>query len=131
LLKDIGSQAHYLGGSIFKAGETCSLYLHLQDTKPINYYLSAGDHSMIKLADGALLDITVSFNTQSSLLSYRDLMVTECFIQFALTDSDVSALKNSNVTAIRIMTSAGPLDYDLDGNKSEVIKKQLQLIYGK
>lgn len=131
LTKEFTPLAHYLGGSIFKAGEACSLYLHLQDAKQTVYYLSAGDHSMIKLQDGKLLDIVVSFNTQSSVLSYKDLFVTESFIQFALTDDGVAALKSSNIIAVRINTSEGPFDYDVDNGKSEVIKKQLQLIYGK
>jgi hypothetical protein len=122
---------HYLACHIIKGQGYCLLYFHLKDGLDIRYHMLKGDVATIKFADGELLEIKASDDARSSLIPYATPPVTESFIPFDLTDDDVSALKTGKISVIRITTSKGLFDYDVSDGKAEVIKKQLELIYGK
>ncbi|SHN00184.1 hypothetical protein [Mucilaginibacter sp. OK098] len=119
---------HYLAGNMVRGKNYWALYFHLKDGLNIYYYVLKGDKAIIKFTDGKLLEITSAFDAQSSLISYATPDVTESFLAFELTDDDVAALLSGKLSVIRINTSMGAFDYDIKDSKSEIIKKQLELI---
>ena len=119
---------HYLAGNIMKGKDYYLLSFHLKDGMDIQYSVLSGDKAIVKFTDGKLLEIKAIGDTYSSLISYANPAVSESFLAFDLTDSDVEELKNRKVAVIRINTSMGPFDYDIKDGKSEIIKKQLELI---
>ncbi len=119
---------HYLAGNIMKGKDYCVLSFHLKDGMDIQYYVLNGDKAIVKFADGKLLELKAIGDTYSSLISYANPAVAESSLAFDLTDTDIAELKNRKIAVIRINTSLGPFDYDIKDGKSEVIKKQLELI---
>lgn len=122
---------HYLAGNIAKGRGYCLLYFHLKDGLNIRYYVMKGDKAIIKLTDGKLIEIEAVGNTYSSFIPDASPAVAESFLAFDLKDSDVAELRNGKIAVIRINTSKGPFDYDIKDGKSEVLKKQLELIMKK
>jgi hypothetical protein len=74
------------------------------------------------------LELKAIGDTYSSLISYANPAVAESSLAFDLTDTDIAELKNRKIAVIRINTSLGPFDYDIKDGKSEIVKKQLELI---
>ena len=119
---------HWLAGNVSKAKNYTLLYLHLKDGMDIYYSVYEGDKAIIKFINGKMLEISAVADEHSSLIPYASPAVTQSFIAYDLADADVEALKNNKISVIRIMTSKGPFDYEIKDGKSEVIKKQLELI---
>jgi hypothetical protein len=119
---------HYLAGNITKGTGYWAIYFHLKDGIDIYYYVLKGDKAIIKLTNGKLLEISSAFDVQSSIIPYATPPVTESFLAYELTDEDVAALVNGKISVIRINTSQGDFDYAIKDRRSEIIKKQLELI---
>ncbi len=119
---------HFLAGNIVKGKNYWAIYFHLRDGLDIHYYVSKGDKAIIKFADGKLLEILSIFNAHSSIIPYATPPVAESFLGFDLPEEAISALENGKISVIRIQTSKGDFDYDIKDSKSEIIKKQLELI---
>jgi hypothetical protein len=119
---------HYLAGYIIKGKGYCELCFHLKDGLDIDYYVLKGYKGVIKFTDGKLLEINALFDKDSSPIPDASPPVTQSFLSFDLTNEDITALENGKVSVIRIMTSQGAFDYEIKDGKSEIIKKQLELI---
>jgi hypothetical protein len=119
---------HYLAGNIARGTSYWAIYFHLKDGMDIYYYVLKGDQAIIKFTDGKLLKISSAFDAQSSIIPYATPPVAESFLAFELTDDDITTLENGKISVIRISTSQGPFDYDIKNSKSEIIKKQLELL---
>jgi hypothetical protein len=119
---------HYLAGNIVRGTGYWAIYFHLKDGLDIYYYVLKGDKAIIKFTDGKLLEISSASDEQSSIIPYATPPVAESFLAFELTDDDITTLENGKISVIRINTSQGPFDYDIKNSKSEIIKKQLELL---
>lgn len=49
-------------------------------------------------------------------------------IAYSINNDDIDLLENNKVAVIRINTSVGSFDYTISDARSEIIKKQLELI---
>jgi hypothetical protein len=119
---------HYLAGQIVRGPNYWAIYFHLKDGMDIYYSVLKGDKAIIKFTDGKLLEVSSAFDAQSSIIPYATPPVAESFLAFELTDEDVAALVNGKIAVIRINTSQGDFDYAIKDRRSEIIKKQLELI---
>lgn len=119
---------HAITANIAKTKNFMLLYFHLQDGMDIYYSISRGDKAIIKFTDGKLLEISAAIDAHSSIISYGSPVATGCDVSYDLTDGDIETLKNNKISVIRIETTKGPFDYDIKDGKSEIIKKQLELI---
>ena len=119
---------HALTANISRAKHFTLLYFQLKDGIDIYYSVNRGDKAIIKFADGKLLEISAAVDEHSSIIAYGPPVATGCDVPYDSTDEDIEILKNSKISVIRIMTTKGPFDYDIKDGKSEVIKKQLDLI---
>lgn len=122
---------YYLAGYVVKGRDYWLLDFNLKDNIGQYYYISKGDHAIIKFSDGKLSEISALADVQSSTAVNEYGSSSESDISYFLTADDVAALKNGKISVIRIMTSVGAFDYDISGKKSEIIKKQLELLDGK
>ena len=119
---------HAITVNTLKAKNFVLLCFHLKDALSIYYSIDKGEKATIKFADGKLLEINAAVDAHSFVISLGTPSYVGCDVYYDLTDDDIVALKNNKISVIRIMTSKGPFDYDIKNGKSEIIKKQLELI---
>jgi len=115
---------HFLACSIVKGRGYYTIYFHLREGGETYYQVAKGDKAIIKLTDGKLLEIVADFDEYSSGTPNE----TRSFLQYDLTDNDIAILKQGKISVIRINTSNGAYDYEIKEGKSEIIKKQLELL---
>ena len=122
---------YYLAAYVVKGRGYWLLDFNLKDNIGQYYYVLKDDHAIIKFSDGKLLEISALSGGQCTTAVSEYGSSSESDISYSLTDDDVAALKNGKISVIRIMTSVGAFDYDISDKKSEIIKKQLELMDGK
>jgi len=123
---------HALTVDVLKTKNFTLLCFHLKDALDIYYSVFKGDGATIKFADGKLLNINAAADAHSSVLgSGGTLTYVGNDVYYDLTDQDIALLKSDKIAVIRINTTKGPFDYDIKNGKSEIIKKQLELIIKK
>jgi len=115
---------HFLACSIIKGRGYYAIYFHLREGLETYYKVAKGDMAVIKFTDGSLMQISAIFDEYSS----GTVNETGSTVAYDLTESDVAILKQSKISVIRINTSDGAYDFDIKDNKSEIIKKQLELL---
>jgi len=115
---------HYLGSGILKGKGYYVLYFHLKEGGDAPYYVLQGTKATIKFTDGKLIQITAVADEYSA---YKP-VVTESTISYHLTDSDIDALISGKISVVRVQTSVGAVDFEIKENKTDMIKKQLELI---
>lgn len=119
---------HYLACKIRRGHSFYLLYFHAKDGLAMDYFVREGDKAIIKFSNGKILELSAIVDSYSSIIPYASPPVTESLLPYDLSDEDITALENGKISVIRILTSIGPFDYDISDGKSEIIKKQLQLI---
>ncbi|MDO3642566.1 hypothetical protein [Mucilaginibacter sp. L3T2-6] len=119
---------HAITVSTIRTKNEVLLSFHLKDALNIYYSVLKGDTTVIKFTDGRLLKITAALDSHSSFLSGGTLTYVGSDIYYALSGQEMDILKNKKIAFIRIMTSKGAFDYDIKNGKSEIVKKQLELI---
>ncbi|TWI95921.1 hypothetical protein JN11_04196 [Mucilaginibacter frigoritolerans] len=119
---------HLIGCSIMK-GKGIYLCFHLREGfVEWDFYVSAGDKAIIKFADGKLIELDAAFEDHSSIHYDATPIFTAAYFYYSLNGGDIDQLKNNKIAVIRINTSMGNFDYDISDGKSEIVKKQLELI---
>jgi hypothetical protein len=119
---------HLIGCSIFKGREDYLLYFHLKEAGQWHFGTEEGDQAIIKFTNGKLLQLNPVGEHHSTIMFDATPVFTDASFPYGISNDDIDQLKNNKIVVIRINTSKGYYDYDISDARSEIIKKQLELI---
>lgn len=128
LIKKASTKPHHINSSAIKIAGHYSLIFHLLDRLSPVYSIPKGSKADVKFINGDIIELVALTDQMASshindFGGYSDINVI-----YRLTNDDLAKLKANDISFIRISTSAGLFDYDIDNNKSSIVRKQLQLI---
>jgi hypothetical protein len=119
---------HLIGCSIFKSRGGYLLYFHLKEAGKWHFSTAEGDLAIIKFTNGKLLQLSPVGEHNSKIMFDATPVFTDASFPYGISSDDIEQLKNNDIAVIRINTSDGSFDYDISNARSEIIKKQLELI---
>lgn len=119
---------HKLSAYILKSNQDYILFFHSVEGGGKAYFVSEGDTAYIKFTSGKLIAISLIKLEYAEWREGTNPPVYDCNLPYYLTKDDVGQLLVDKIQIIRIHTSMGNFDYEVNDKKSEVIKKQLELI---
>lgn len=119
---------HLIGCSVLKGGGVYLLYFHLKEAGKWHFGIEAGDSAIIKFTNGKLLRLNPVGEHNSKIMFDATPVFTDASFPYGISGDDIEQLKNNKIAVIRINTSDGSFDYDISNARSEIVKKQLELI---
>ncbi|WP_259066678.1 hypothetical protein HDF24_21620 [Mucilaginibacter sp. X4EP1] len=119
---------HLIGCSILKGRGVYLLYLHSKEAGEWDFVVQDGYAAVIKFTNGKLLQLNPVGQNYSKIMYDATPVFSDADIAYGISNDDIDQLKNNKVAVIRINTSVGSFDYSVSDARSEIIKKQLDLI---
>jgi len=119
---------HLIGCSIFKGRGEYLLYFHLKEGGKWHFGTEEGDQAIIKFTNGKLIQLNPVGEHNSKIMFDATPVFTDASFPYGINNDDIDQLKNNKIAVIRINTSSGAFDYEISDARSEIIKKQLELI---
>lgn len=119
---------HLIACSIIKARGLYLLYFHIKEGGEWHIKIDTTDKAIIKFTDGKVLVLNAPLEEHSSINYDATPVFTDADFPYLLSSIDIDQLRNGKISIIRLNTSKGNFDYDISDGKSEIIKKQLELI---
>jgi hypothetical protein len=99
------------------------------------FSINKGNRAIIKYKDGTttILNAIVSQIADGNVSSYGNIVTSDVQVDglYDITTNDVNSLIKNDLTIIRIETSVGNIDYEINAKHSAVINKCVSLISGK
>lgn len=118
----------YLASRVIYLNKRYIVDFHIIKGISIIFSTHPGDKCILKLNSGKLLTLTTQLTQMSEFKQSTYGASAEGDAWFDLTNDDIESIKSGRIAVIRIETSAAPFDYEISDKKSELIKKQIELI---
>ncbi len=119
---------HLIGCSILKGRGVYLLYFHTKEAGDWDFVIQDGYAAVIKFTNGKLLQLNTVGQHYSKIMYDATPVFSDTSIPYSISNDDIDQLKNSKIAVIRINTSVGSFDYSVSDARSEIVKKQLDLI---
>jgi hypothetical protein len=119
---------HLIGCSILKGRGVYLLYFHVKEAGDWDFGTADGDSVIIKFTNGKLLRLNPVGENHSAIMFDATPVFTDASLPYIISNDDIEQLKNNKIAVIRVNTSDDSFDYDVSNSRSEIVKKQLELI---
>jgi len=119
---------HLIGCSILKGRGVYLLYFHVKEAGEWDFSVQDGYAAIVKFTSGKMLQLNTVGQNYSKIIYDAKPVFSDASLPYSISNDEIDQLKNNKIAVIRINTSAGSFDYSVSDARSEIIKKQLDLI---
>lgn len=125
-----GTVGEQLRFTVVKFQQKTSIIFYLQTGKTSLFSINSNDDCSIKLEDGNVINLKI-INDDVSDFAPGSSRGSSGKIMLDLSDEDISKLKASSISAVRINTSSKRFDYDIKSKNKNDIQKALNAVTAK